>query len=212
MEHHQKEPAMTKPSLGPDWGESARTHPARTDRKNHVDAVAFCRVATIVILLSAVACGDEPVAVEHSNASDQQMPQASVVGSPVDRVEIQQIVNTFDRTWGVDPVTYAAQYAGADWVGPFGEILNTDQVRALYESIFPAFAATTRHSQIRSLAFLTGTIAVLNLDVRVTGTLPPFVTPWQPGVVRALEKNILIKHAGTWRIIEHQQILPAPGV
>jgi hypothetical protein len=59
---------------------------------------------------------------------------------------------------------------------------------------------------------LTGTIAVLNLDVRVTGPIPPFIVPWQPGIVRALEKNILVKRGGEWKIVEHQQLLVAPGV
>jgi hypothetical protein len=55
-------------------------------------------------------------------------------------------------------------------------------------------------------------VAVLDIDTRITGALPPFVTPWQPGIVRALEKNILIKRGGEWRIVQHQQVLVAPGV
>ena len=172
---------------------------------------AIPRIATVCLMLTAAACDDEPTAARLSSA-ERTTPQASIVGSPVDHDAIRQIVNTFDRAWGIDAATYAAQYAGADWVGPFGEILNDAEILQLYTNIFPAFAATTRHSQIRKLTFLTGTIAVLNLDVRVVGTLPPFVTPWQPGVVRALEKNILVKRAGVWSIVEHQQILPAPGV
>ncbi|HEX6050677.1 MAG TPA: hypothetical protein VFZ21_15465 [Gemmatimonadaceae bacterium] len=71
---------------------------------------------------------------------------------------------------------------------------------------------TTRQSQIRALTFLTGTIAVLDIDTRVSGALPPFVTPWQPNTVRALEKNILVKRGGEWRIVQHQQTMVAPGV
>lgn len=138
---------------------------------------------------------------------------ASASGSPRDREAIQHIVDTFDQTWGVDAATYAGQYAGADFVGPTGANLTTaEEILQLYTNIFPAFAGTTRQSQIRALTFMTGTVAVLDIDARVTGALPPFVTPWQPGIVRALEKNILIKRAGEWRIVQHQQVLVAPGV
>jgi hypothetical protein len=60
--------------------------------------------------------------------------------------------------------------------------------------------------------FLTGTLAVLDIDTRITGALPPFVTPWQPGMTRAREKNILQKRDGKWEIIQHQQTSVAPGV
>jgi hypothetical protein len=164
------------------------------------------------LILATTACKDEPMAVG-TISSESMALQASAVGSPNDREAIQQIVNTFDQTWGVDAATYAGQYADADFVGPTGVILTAaEDILALYSGLFPAVAGTTRVSQIRSLTFLTGTIAVLNLDVRVTGPIPPFIVPWQPGIVRALEKNILVKRGGEWKIVEHQQLLVAPGV
>jgi hypothetical protein len=124
--------------------------------------------------------------------------QAGVTGSPRDVEAIQQIVNTFDRTWGSDPVTYAAQYGSViDWVGPTGTILNDpDAITALYTFLFTnVFAGTTRISTIRNLTFLSGTIAVLDIETQVVG------------FARALEKNVLIKRAGEWRILLHQQTL-----
>ena len=75
------------------------------------------------------------------------------------------------------------------------------------------FPGTTRRSTIRNLTFLTGTIAVLNIDARVTGfgALAPGQVPWQPGIIRALEKNVLVKRSGEWRIVQHQQTIAAPG-
>ena len=168
---------------------------------------------TVALLLVSAggACSDEPVAAPTQPSAAEA--HASVSGSPRDWEAIQQIVNTFDQTWGVDAATYAAQYADADFVGPTGEVLTTAaEILQLYTSIFPAFAGTTRQSQIRALTFLTGTIAVLDIDTRVSGALPAFVTPWQPNTVRALEKNILVKRGGEWRIVQHQQTLVAPGV
>jgi hypothetical protein len=127
--------------------------------------------------------------------------QAGVTGSPRDVEAIQQIVTTFDRTWGSDPVTYAAQYGSViDWVGPTGTILNDpDAITALYTFLFTnVFAGTTRISTIRNLTFLSGTIAVLDIETQVVG------------FGRALEKNVLIKRAGEWRILLHQQTLVTP--
>jgi len=172
----------------------------------------FKAALLLVITSTVTACGDEHVAAP-TRASAVEEPHASVNGSPRDRDAIQQIVDTFDRTWGVDAATYAAQYADADFVGPTGANLTTAaQILQLYTSIFPVFAGTTRTSQIRALTFLTGTIAVLDIDTRVSGALPPFVTPWQPNTLRALEKNILVKRGGEWRIVQHQQTAVAPGI
>ena len=174
---------------------------------NHISKAALF----LLIVSAAGACGDEPVAAPARVSAVES--HASVSGSPRDRDAIQQIVDTFDRTWGVDAATYAAQYADADFVGPTGANLTTAaQILQLYTSIFPVFAGTTRTSQIRALTFLTGTIAVLDIDTRVSGALPPFVTPWQPNTLRALEKNILVKRGGEWRIVQHQQTAVAPGV
>jgi ketosteroid isomerase-like protein len=175
--------------------------------RNHVSNTSVL----LLIVSAAGACGDDPV-VAPARASAVEA-HASVSGSARDREAIQEIIDTFDRTWGVDAATYAAQYADADFVGPTGANLTTPaQILQLYTSIFPAFAGTTRRSQIRALTFLTGTVAVLDIDTRITGALPPFVTPWQPGITRALEKNVLVKRAGAWRIVQHQQVLVAPGV
>ena len=91
------------------------------------------------------------------------------------------------RPWGSDTVTYAAQYGSVvDWVGPTGTILNDPAaITALYTFLFSnVFAGTTRVSTIRNLTFLSGTIAVLDIETEVIG------------FARALEKNVLIKRAG----------------
>jgi len=127
--------------------------------------------------------------------------QGNVQGSPRDVEAIQQIVTTFDQAWGSDPVTYAAQYGSViDWVGPTGLVLNDPAaITALYTFLFTnVFGGTTRISTIRNLTFLTGTLAVLDIDTEVVG------------LAHALEKNVLIKRAGEWRILLHQQTLVAP--
>ena len=162
----------------------------------------------------AAACGDEPLSP--TVQGDDLAMQAKVEGGPRDRAAIQEIVNTFDRAWTTgDPITYAAQYAGADWVGPNGAVLTDPAaITGLYQVIIGiVLQGTTRQSTIRRLTFLTGTLAVLDIDARVTGFTapPPGIVPWQPGILRVLEKNVLMKRAGEWRIVQHQQTVVAPG-
>jgi uncharacterized protein (TIGR02246 family) len=171
----------------------------------------------LLAIIPAAACDEEALSPEAVGTADQTL-EAKVSGSPRDHAAIQDIVSTFDEAWTAgDPVTYAAQYAAvADWVGPNGAVLTdpaaiTNLYTALFTFVFPN---TTRRSTIRNLSFLTGTIAVLDIDTRVTGfvSLPPGIVPWQPGILRALEKNILLKRGGEWRIVRHQQTSVAPGI
>ena len=172
----------------------------------------------LAVLTVAAGCNDAvttPEAREAEAAVTAPAMQAAV-GGPRDVAAIEQIVATFDAAWtGNDPVTYAGQYAGAEWVGPSGAIVTDPAVlTGIYTGIISNFlAGTVRQSTIRNLTFLTGTIAILNIDARVTGFAapPPGTQPWQPGILRALEKNILVKRGGEWRIVQHQQTIAAPG-
>ena len=171
--------------------------------------------AALFMVAAAGACNDEPLTL--SRGASELAPQANQSGGPNDIAEIQQIVNTFDAAWTAgDYATYAAQYAGAEFVGPNGAVLTDPAaITGLYQFVFTVvFPGTTRQSTIRNLTFLTGTVAVLNIDTQVTGftTLPPGVVPWAPGIVRAREKNVLQKRGGEWQIIQHQQTIVAPGV
>jgi hypothetical protein len=163
----------------------------------------------LLTIVTVAACKEEPLAPDSNGASAGPTIaiQANVQGSPGDRAAMQQIVTTFDRAWTAgDAVTYAGQYAGAEWVGPTGVILtDPNAITGLYSFLFTvALPGTIRQSTIRNLTFLTGTVAVLDIEARVTGgSLPP------PGL-HALEKNILVKHANEWRIVQHQQTIVVP--
>ena len=173
--------------------------------------MAITRTRTGLALLSIAAltaCSDAPLAPRSSSEGSDQAIQANVTGSPGDRAAIQQIVTTFDQAWTAgDAVTYAGQYAHVtEWVGPTGTVLTDPAaITGLYTFLFSvALPGTVRQSTIRNLTFLSGTIAVLDIDAVVTGgSIPP------PGL-QAREKNILVKRAAGWRIIQHQQTLVTP--
>jgi len=165
----------------------------------------------LLTIAAATACKEEPLTPSSSGDLGGEPAfaiQANVTGSPGDRAAIQQIVTTFDQAWTAgDAVTYAGQYAGADWVGPTGTVLtDPGAITGLYSFLFSvALPGTTRQSTIRNLTFLAGTIAVLDIDARVTGgSIPP------PGL-QAMEKNVLVKRAGGWQILQHQQTLVTPS-
>lgn len=168
-------------------------------------------IAAALFLFVAYGCGDAMTTEEGGVEV-----QSSVTGGPRDVAAITRIVTTFDQTWGSDAVTYAGQYAGADFVGPDGGVMTDPAaIAGLYGFLFSVvFPGTVRESTIRKLTFLTGTLAVLDIDTQVTGydSLPPGVVEWAPGIIRAREKNILQKRGGRWQIIQHQQVLVAPGV
>lgn len=174
----------------------------------------FSRTTGVAALCLFVAngCSDAMTTAGEDGAA----VQASVAGGPRDVAAITRIVTTFDQTWGSDPVTYAGQYAGADFVGPDGGVMTDPAaILSLYRFLFDfIFPGATRQSSIRRLTFLTGTLAVVDIDTQVTGyeALPPGIVEWAPGILKAREKNILQKRDGQWRIIQHQQVLVAPGV
>lgn len=154
--------------------------------------------AVVLTMTFASGCNDDPLAVAHVTAAE---PETLVTSNSRDADAIQQIVTTFDETWGSDPVRYAAQYGSIiDWVGPTGNVINDPAaITGLYTALFTGpFAGTTRVSTIRNLTFLTGTVAVLDIETEVVGR------------ARALEKNVLVKRAGEWRILLHQQTPVAP--
>jgi uncharacterized protein (TIGR02246 family) len=171
----------------------------------------------VLVVFTAIACSDTPVEIANGAVSaSQSQARMNVSGSPGDLAAIQQIVNTFDQAWTAgDGVAYAAQYANViEWVGPNGAIL-TDPAAITNTYVFilsVVLPNTTRQSTIRRVTFLTGTTAVLDIDARVTGFAPiPGLEPWQPGIIRAQEKNVLEKRGGKWQIILHQQTFNAPG-
>ena len=170
-----------------------------TPTKEHIMSRVTSSLAfALMLAFTGAACSDNPVAV----------------GGDADRADIQKIVDTFDQAWTAgDAVKYAAQYAGAEFVGPTGAISNDPAaITGTYAFIFSVLLPNTKRvSTIRNLTFLTGTIAVLDIDAQVTGFSPqPGLVPWRPGILRALERNIVKKLDGEWRIVLHQQTFVGP--
>lgn len=65
------------------------------------------------------------------------------------------------------------------------------------------FSGSVQTAEVRRLLFLTGAIAILDLDVRLTGTAAP---PPPPLTEETAFRNRLVleKRQGTWQIVAHQ--------
>lgn len=136
---------------------------------------------------------------------------------PNDTEAIEAIVTSIEQAWGAkDAATIAGIYSQADWVGPTGAIQTTPQaIQGVYNFLLNVspLSGSSRHSTIRKLTFHSSTVAVLDLDTRVTGfaAAPPGTPIWEPGTIRVIEKNVLVKDATGWKIVQHQETTGAPG-
>ena len=110
-----------------------------------------------------------------------------------------------------DAVAYAAPYAqDMQGVSPRGDLLDgRDTFRAQHVLLFGGpFAGSTQTIEVRDIRFLTGTIAIVQQDVALTGYafLPPGL-PSSGGVVRTRVTWVVEKRGGSWEIV-FQQMTP----
>jgi uncharacterized protein (TIGR02246 family) len=93
--------------------------------------------------------------------------------------------------------------------------------RAAYHAYSEAFfggpfAGVDYDLTLRRVAFLTGTIAVVDLDLEVSGytSLPPGLQETEPGVLCGRARWLVVKRGGAWQIVAVQftPITPGSGI
>lgn len=144
--------------------------------------------------------------------------QAAVshVSSPEKVAKIEALKDAWDAAHAAkDAVAYAGHYAiDAEWIAPTGLIATgRDEIRARHEPLFAGpFAASTQTTEVRRTVFLTGALAMVDLDVALTGYsgLPPGLQETAPGVLRVRVKWILVQDRGSWKIFAQQMTAVAP--
>jgi uncharacterized protein (TIGR02246 family) len=109
---------------------------------------------------------------------------------------------------------YAATFAeDAEFISPVGGILSgRAAIQAQHAFLFGGpFAPSTSTNTVRRVQFLTGTIAIVDVDVVLTGFagLPPGLRATEPGVVRSRVRWVVVKRGGDWEIAA-QQMTPIP--
>lgn len=174
------------------------------------------RPMTMILVLVSLGilggCSDGPTSTTPDEAAVGQ------ISSPEKIRRIESLKDAWDAAWAAkDAAAYASNYAvDADWIAPTGAIATgRDEIRARHESLFAGpFATSTQTTEVRRTVFLTGGLAMVDLDVALTGYsgLPPGLQETAPGVLRVRVKWILVQDRGSWIIFAQQitAVAPAP--
>jgi uncharacterized protein (TIGR02246 family) len=129
---------------------------------------------------------------------------------------IAGIVAAATAAWTAkDAAAYAAIYSeDAVMTNPVGaRMVGREAIRAGHAFLFSGpFAGSTQTITVVGVRYLTGTIAIVDQDVRLTGYafLPPNgLRATTPGVVRTSVSWVVMKRGGTWEIVA-QNMTPIP--
>jgi uncharacterized protein (TIGR02246 family) len=100
------------------------------------------------------------------------------------------------------------------FISPTAGILRgREAIRAQHAFLFSSpFAGSTQTITVTRVQFLTGTIAIVDQNVALTGYafLPGVLRETEPGVVRTIVRWVIEKRGGTWEIVAQQMTLVPP--
>jgi uncharacterized protein (TIGR02246 family) len=174
------------------------------------------RLATLALATIVAACSDGTPAATGPLSS---VPASAAIGASSSQSDaIADLVAAATAAWTAkDAAGYAAIYSDdVSVINPVGGSLSgRDAMRQQHAFLFTGpFAGSTQTITVRRVQYLTGTIAIVDQDVALTGYafLPPNgLRATTPGVVRTTVRWVVEKRGGTWEIIA-QQMTPLPPV
>jgi uncharacterized protein (TIGR02246 family) len=169
------------------------------------------------VLVLFVGCNSSDTLTPDTALGQPSAASERIGAIPGDPSAIEAIIDALTVAWNTkDATAYAAPFANdADFVNPVGGIVTgRDAFRAVHVGLFDGpFKGSTQTLVVRRMVFLTGTIAVVDLDSTLTGYafLPPTgLVESSPGVISTRVSWVLVKRAGTWEIIKQQMTLIPP--
>jgi uncharacterized protein (TIGR02246 family) len=169
------------------------------------------RRSVLLFAVLAAACTDNTTHTTLPSAETAEVSQAKMGTNPPGQVrEIEALLSSWKAAWDAnDAAAFAAHYAeDADFINPLGGILSgRDAIRTQHVILFSGpFRGSVQGQQLRRLVFLTGTTAIVDLDLRLTGFvgLPPGLPQFEPGVVFTRGRLVVLKHRGSWEIAAQQ--------
>lgn len=181
------------------------------------------RAWSVLALLTAVAfagCDDSPTAAAQSgNLAVPEAGEARMATvPPAAEREILSLLHVWEASWAsMDGHAYGANYAeDAEFINPLGGILSGRQaIASTHTFLFNGpFAGSVQTSQVRRIIPLTGTLAIVDLDVFLTGyvALPPGLTETGPDELATRGRLVVVKNGGRWEILAQQltRISPPP--
>jgi uncharacterized protein (TIGR02246 family) len=172
-------------------------------------------LSTCALTILFAACGDGPSAVgSRAGAVENPRPTATI-GVTTDAGDIADILAAINAAWAAkSAAAYAAQFSeDAQFISPVGGLLSGRvAIQAQHVALFNGpFAQSTQVVTLRRLEYLTGTVAMADLDAVLTGFggLPPGLRATSEGTVRSRVRWVLTKREGEWQIVA-QQLTPLP--
>jgi len=172
-------------------------------------AARFAAMPFMALMSSA--CGNQQDSTAPTGARPVEVSAQSISGGNA-TAAIEEIVNDVTAAWAAKNATaYAAHYAeDMQAVSPTGILqAGREAFRAQHVFLYNGpFAGSTQTIEVRDIRFLTGTIAIVQQDVSLTGYafLPPGL-PSSGGVVRSRVTWVVEKRGGSWEIV-FQQMTP----
>jgi uncharacterized protein (TIGR02246 family) len=202
------------------WNTVREANPAR---KGLVSASLLVAIAATGVLVSACdgSGGHGPTAVHAELASAPPQPVMSA-GVPTAMARaIDELLASWATTWNEgDGIAFGGYYSpGADFVNPLGMVFTgRDAITAVHLSLFhPAtgpFRGSSMSYVVRRIAPITGTVALVDATVTVTGFAgtPPGLVQWAPGVLKTRHHSVVARNGGDWEIVAQQITAMQPGV
>lgn len=176
-------------------------------------------ITAAVLPMLVAACGDAPTELGPTESVTTHAAVSAAV-TPAGMTEgVEDLVLAQEAAWAAkDAAAYAATYTeDAELVNPVAGILvGRAGILAGHAFLFnPAtgpFRASTSSLTVRDIVFLSGTVALVKLDVTLTGFsgLPPGLPAVEPGVVRTRVSWIAVRQGPQWQIM-YQQMTPHPA-
>lgn len=175
-------------------------------RRNQLITLRGATLAAMPAVLGmlATACQEQSGSTGPMAAAETHAPLAHLRAIPTDG--ILDLVSGRTTAWAAkDPAAYAAAFAAdLQFINPAGVLFSgREAFRALHVILFNGpFAGSTLTLGVRDIQFLTGTVAIVYLDLSLTGyAFPPPGTNPTDGVLRARVTWVVEKRAGEWQIV-----------
>jgi uncharacterized protein (TIGR02246 family) len=172
------------------------------------------RLTLPLVAVVLVACTEGPSSVTAARPPEQATATIGVTDATPDG--IAALVAAYSAAWAAkNPVAFAAIYSeDVDVITPVGAILSgRAAVQAQHAFLFGGpFATSTSVSTVRRVDFVTGTVAIVDVDVVLTGyaAAPRGLPEFAPGVVSSRMRLVAVKRGGEWEVVA-QQMTPRPA-
>jgi uncharacterized protein (TIGR02246 family) len=178
-------------------------------------------VLALITAVGIAGCNDSPtVAAPRHDALAAPDAVAARMGTVPPAMErgIQELLETWLASWAsMDGHAYGANYAvDAEFINPLGGVLSGRQAIATQHVFLfnGPFAGSVQAVQVQRIAPLTGTLAIVDMVVVLTGyvALPPGLGETASGEVASRGRLVVGKTGSRWEILAQQltRIAPPP--